>query len=263
MKCFEYMRREGCPSIDATPEAEKEWREHVNEVADESLFPEANSWVSLHLLFGVCGAIVADVSALLVFRSQHTWQAAPCTGSHGRPVEVQREVLGERAECVCWVRVRVDAMTIECELGPRDSQGPSQPPGAPSSPPTAFAVTCHRSMSTTDWSVAAGASGSTTCNNFLEGGRKTLRGGRGWNDFEEMASATAIVEHRRCTGIKEVLLRCSPRFVLVMTAVQVAAVPMSRPWSRDPDHRTPQLHSTSTSGSSAAQSTSTGRPFHD
>jgi len=38
------MREKGYSSIDATREAEEEWRRHTNEVADKSLFPQANSW---------------------------------------------------------------------------------------------------------------------------------------------------------------------------------------------------------------------------
>lgn len=44
VECLKYMRENGYSSIDPTHEAEKEWRKHVNEVADKSLFPQANSW---------------------------------------------------------------------------------------------------------------------------------------------------------------------------------------------------------------------------
>ena len=44
VECLKYMREKGFSSIDATPEAEQEWRKHVNELADKSLFPQAASW---------------------------------------------------------------------------------------------------------------------------------------------------------------------------------------------------------------------------
>ena len=46
VECLQYMREKGYATIDPTVEAEKEWRKHVNEVAETSLFPEADSWVS-------------------------------------------------------------------------------------------------------------------------------------------------------------------------------------------------------------------------
>jgi cation diffusion facilitator CzcD-associated flavoprotein CzcO len=51
--CLKYMRERKIASIDATHEAEGEWRKHVNEVAEKSLFPLADSWyfgaVSSHI----------------------------------------------------------------------------------------------------------------------------------------------------------------------------------------------------------------------
>jgi hypothetical protein len=38
------MRDNNYSTINATREAEEEWRKHTNEVADKSLFPLANSW---------------------------------------------------------------------------------------------------------------------------------------------------------------------------------------------------------------------------
>ncbi len=42
--CLAYMREHKFPSIAATPEAENAWVAHVNEVANYTLFPLANSW---------------------------------------------------------------------------------------------------------------------------------------------------------------------------------------------------------------------------
>jgi len=42
--CIGYMRANGLRRIDATPEAETAWVARVNEIADGTLFPTANSW---------------------------------------------------------------------------------------------------------------------------------------------------------------------------------------------------------------------------
>jgi cyclohexanone monooxygenase len=42
--CITYLRKRGLASIDATLEAEDRWVDHVNEVANLTLFPRANSW---------------------------------------------------------------------------------------------------------------------------------------------------------------------------------------------------------------------------
>ena len=43
-ECIAYLRDRGLASIDATLEAEDAWVDHVNQVADLTLFPQANSW---------------------------------------------------------------------------------------------------------------------------------------------------------------------------------------------------------------------------
>jgi len=42
--CIDYMRAHGWTSVEATPEAQDEWVEHVAEVGGASLFGRANSW---------------------------------------------------------------------------------------------------------------------------------------------------------------------------------------------------------------------------
>jgi cyclohexanone monooxygenase len=42
--CLETMRQKGMTRIEPTPEAERNWVQHVNEVADSTLYPLANSW---------------------------------------------------------------------------------------------------------------------------------------------------------------------------------------------------------------------------
>ena len=42
--CLEHLRRHGLASIDAGKAAEDRWVEHVNQAADKTLFPRANSW---------------------------------------------------------------------------------------------------------------------------------------------------------------------------------------------------------------------------
>ena len=42
--CLTWMRAHGYNTIEAAPEAEQAWVDHVNAVADATLFPRANSW---------------------------------------------------------------------------------------------------------------------------------------------------------------------------------------------------------------------------
>ena len=42
--CLVYLRERGLTRIDADPVAEQRWGEHVNEAAQRTLFPRANSW---------------------------------------------------------------------------------------------------------------------------------------------------------------------------------------------------------------------------
>lgn len=44
VEALKYMRENGYKSMDPTTESEKEWRDHVNEIANKSLFPLAESW---------------------------------------------------------------------------------------------------------------------------------------------------------------------------------------------------------------------------
>jgi cyclohexanone monooxygenase len=44
MACIDHMRAEGLSVIEAETDAEDRWVEHVNEKADETLYPLANSW---------------------------------------------------------------------------------------------------------------------------------------------------------------------------------------------------------------------------
>ena len=42
--CLDTMRQRGMTRIEATPDAERDWVQHVNDVADSTLYPLANSW---------------------------------------------------------------------------------------------------------------------------------------------------------------------------------------------------------------------------
>jgi cyclohexanone monooxygenase len=42
--CIAYLGERGLDCIEATPEAESDWVEHVNERAERTLLPEADSW---------------------------------------------------------------------------------------------------------------------------------------------------------------------------------------------------------------------------
>jgi cyclohexanone monooxygenase len=43
-RCLEHMQHEGYTRIEATQDAEDGWVVHNNEVADSTLYPQANSW---------------------------------------------------------------------------------------------------------------------------------------------------------------------------------------------------------------------------
>jgi cyclohexanone monooxygenase len=43
-ECITYMRDKNLGAIEATPAAEENWVGHVNEVADQTLYPGCNSW---------------------------------------------------------------------------------------------------------------------------------------------------------------------------------------------------------------------------
>ena len=43
-ECLRVLRERRMDSIEAQPEAQDQWVAHVNEVADRTLFPQANSW---------------------------------------------------------------------------------------------------------------------------------------------------------------------------------------------------------------------------
>lgn len=42
--CVEHLRKQGLATIEASPEAQEEWVEHVREVANTTLYPRAASW---------------------------------------------------------------------------------------------------------------------------------------------------------------------------------------------------------------------------
>jgi cyclohexanone monooxygenase len=43
-RCLEHLRAAGRATIEARPEAQEAWVEHVNAVADRTLYPRCNSW---------------------------------------------------------------------------------------------------------------------------------------------------------------------------------------------------------------------------
>ena len=42
--CFVALRQEGLETIEASPEAADLWVDHVNTIADQTLYPTCNSW---------------------------------------------------------------------------------------------------------------------------------------------------------------------------------------------------------------------------
>ena len=93
IECLRYMREHNINSIDATREAEVEWRKHVNEVADKSLFPQADSWY-----FGAVwpSPFLPGTRLNWLTFAEHTWQTKGGIELHGRPSRVQEEMLGQR-----------------------------------------------------------------------------------------------------------------------------------------------------------------------
>ena len=44
MAAIDKLRKEGIAYLDPTKEAEEEWRKHVTELSDKTLFPGTSSW---------------------------------------------------------------------------------------------------------------------------------------------------------------------------------------------------------------------------
>jgi len=44
VECISYLRVNAISMIEVTPEAEKSWVSHVNELAENTIFPRCNSW---------------------------------------------------------------------------------------------------------------------------------------------------------------------------------------------------------------------------
>jgi cyclohexanone monooxygenase len=44
MDCLQHLRAHGIERFEATEKAEADWVQHVNDVADSTLYPKANSW---------------------------------------------------------------------------------------------------------------------------------------------------------------------------------------------------------------------------
>ncbi len=42
--CIAYLREHGLSRIEAKEDAQEEWVQHVSEIADDTLYPKANSW---------------------------------------------------------------------------------------------------------------------------------------------------------------------------------------------------------------------------
>ena len=42
--CIDFVKNAGLTTIEVTPEAERAWVEHVNEIAEATIYPSCNSW---------------------------------------------------------------------------------------------------------------------------------------------------------------------------------------------------------------------------
>jgi cation diffusion facilitator CzcD-associated flavoprotein CzcO len=68
--CITYMRDKGLSRIEATPDAEEAWVEHVSDVANETLFPLANSWYVGSNIPGKTRVILPYVGGMCTYRER-------------------------------------------------------------------------------------------------------------------------------------------------------------------------------------------------
>jgi cation diffusion facilitator CzcD-associated flavoprotein CzcO len=68
--CVRYMRDKGLSRIEPTPAAEQAWVEHVSEVANETLFPLANSWYVGANIPGKTRVILPYVGGMTAYRER-------------------------------------------------------------------------------------------------------------------------------------------------------------------------------------------------
>jgi cyclohexanone monooxygenase len=69
-ECLVYLRANGVARIDADPEAESMWVQHVNEAADKTLFVKANSWYLGANIPGKPRVFMPYVSGIGVYRRE-------------------------------------------------------------------------------------------------------------------------------------------------------------------------------------------------
>ncbi|CAK3755532.1 unnamed protein product [Lecanosticta acicola] len=70
-----HARDNGFKTVECTPEAEKEWRKHVHDVANQTLFPKAKSWYMGANIAGREPEVLNYMGGLPVYRQQ-IWDCA-------------------------------------------------------------------------------------------------------------------------------------------------------------------------------------------
>jgi cation diffusion facilitator CzcD-associated flavoprotein CzcO len=68
IECLTFMREKGIKSVEATEVAEDSWTEHVNNVADQTLYPQARSWYMGANIPGKPRAFLPYVGGLAKYR---------------------------------------------------------------------------------------------------------------------------------------------------------------------------------------------------
>lgn len=68
--CLTYLQENGYQSIEAAQEAEQRWVDHVNEVADATLFPQANSWYTGANVPGKPRLFMPYIGGMAVYREK-------------------------------------------------------------------------------------------------------------------------------------------------------------------------------------------------
>jgi cation diffusion facilitator CzcD-associated flavoprotein CzcO len=68
--CIRYLRDRDIAAIDATPEAEDEWVEHVREVGETTLYPLANSWYMGSNVAGKVRVFMPYIGGVGVYRQK-------------------------------------------------------------------------------------------------------------------------------------------------------------------------------------------------
>jgi cation diffusion facilitator CzcD-associated flavoprotein CzcO len=91
--CMAYLREHACASIEATLDAENNWVQHVNEVANMTLFPQANSWYMGANVPGKARVFMPYIGGVGAYRKQCDADAAAGYAGFDIAPTTERDVL--------------------------------------------------------------------------------------------------------------------------------------------------------------------------